>query len=176
MSVERRAGLLQLLRERGEAVTGTELAQRLCVSRQVIVQDVAVLRAAGQDILATPRGYLLVHSTHAAHRAVLAVRHSREETEEELTLLVDEGLRVVDVVVEHSLYGELRAPLMLTSRADVRAFTARLAETGAALLSELTGGVHLHTVEAWSPEGTARAREALRRRGMLLGEEDLVLR
>ncbi|MBI4491577.1 MAG: transcription repressor NadR [Chloroflexi bacterium] len=171
LSTQRRNILLRLLQQRGEPMTGTELAQRLGVSRQVIVQDVAVLRAAGEDILATPQGYLLLQPTPPTHRMVLATRHSREETAEELTILVDHGLRVLDAVVEHPLYGELRAPLMLASRADVQAFMARLEETGAVLLSHLTGGVHLHTVDASSPEHLAQAREALRQRGYLLEAE-----
>lgn len=165
---ERRARILELLRATEGPVTGAELAEQLGVSRQVIVQDIAVLRAAGEEILASPRGYYLLPHAGAAHRAVVAVRHTREQTEDELTTLVDLGVEVVDVVVEHAMYGELRGSLRIASREDVRQFMAQLEETGARLLCELTDGLHLHTLEARRPELLERAREALRERGYLV--------
>jgi uncharacterized protein len=149
-------------------VHGDDLAKRFRVSRQCLVQDVAVLRAAGVEILSTPQGYRLPQERAAAHRATLACRHTPERTEEELNLLVDHGVRVLDVVVEHALYGELRGSLMIESRADVQDFLARWRETKASLLSTLTRGVHLHTVEARSPEMIARAKARLHERGILL--------
>lgn len=166
-SAERRQRFLQLLRESGQPVTGAELAERLGVSRQVVVQDCALLRASGENIMATPQGYLVPDRTSAA-RAVFACRHSRDRTIEELTLMVDHGLKVIDVVVEHPIYGDLRGSLMMTSRADVLEFERRLANGEVALLSELTGGLHLHTVEAPSQERLERAREALREAGFLV--------
>lgn len=169
MGVTRRERILTLLRQAGGPVTGAELARRLGVSRQVIVQDIALLRAAGEDIVATPQGYRLgPGGSLGPYRAVLAVSHRPEETADELNTMVDCGLRVLDVVVEHPLYGELRGLLLLDSRADVAAFLERVARTGAALLSSLTGGVHLHTVEAPHPDALERARESLRRQGILL--------
>ncbi len=171
---ERRQRIVALLRSARSPVRGTDLAAQLGVSRQVIVQDVALLRASGEPIVATPRGYALVEASPAPrHRAVLAVRHHRAQTEDELNLLVDLGLRVVDVLVEHPIYGEIRGSLMLDSREDVRQFMEQLHRSGAALLSELTGGVHLHTVEAPRLELLARAQEELRRRGYLLEERAL---
>ena len=146
---------MALLSEQGGPVTGHELAERLGVSRQVVVQDCALLRAAGEDLMATPQGYLLP-GRGPALKAVLACRHTRERTIEELTLMVDHGLKVLDVVVEHPLYGDLRGSLMLASRADVDDFARRMAGD-VTLLSELTGGVHLHTVEAPSQERLDRA-------------------
>jgi uncharacterized protein len=83
-------------------------------------------------------------------------------------VMVDHGLRVVDVIVEHPVYGELRGSLMMASRADVREFAGRVESGEVALLSELSGGVHLHTVEAPSQERLDRARQALRERGFLV--------
>jgi len=163
----RRARILALLREADRPLSGAELARRLGTSRQAIVQDIAVLRAAGVEILATPRGYCLPHA-RPAYRALVAVRHTPEQTEDELTLLVDLGVEVVDVIVEHAIYGELRGSLHIASREDVRQFMEALRRTGARLLSELTGGLHLHTLEARSPELLERAREALRERGYLV--------
>lgn len=167
MADARRAQLLDILGLARSPISGHELAERLGVSRQVIVQDCALLRAAGHDVIATPRGYLLPRR-EASVRAVLASRHSREHTEDELTLMVDHGLKVVDVIVEHPVYGELRGSLMMTSRADVRDFTRQVDSGKVALLSELSGGMHLHTVEAPNQERLDHAREALRERGFLM--------
>ncbi|HHY94422.1 MAG TPA: transcription repressor NadR [Firmicutes bacterium] len=169
MAVERRRRILELLRRAREPVTGSELARRFGVSRQVIVQDIAVLRAAGEEVVATPQGYRLGSGSPVGpYRAVLAVRHRPEQTQDELNTLVDCGLRVLDVVVEHPLYGELRGLLLLASRQDVATFVDQVTRTGAGLLSTLTGGVHLHTVEAPHPDALLCAREALRARGYLL--------
>jgi transcriptional regulator of NAD metabolism len=156
------------MRSGGGPLSGSELAKRLRVSRQCLVQDIAILRAAGEEIIATPRGYQLPQTANQRHRAVLACRHSPERTEEELQILVDHGVRILDVIVEHPLYGELRGSLMIESRADVQDFLKQVKSAHASLLSSLTGGVHLHTVEASRPEMISRARAQLRERGFLL--------
>jgi transcriptional regulator of NAD metabolism len=165
---ERRRRILEWMRAHRVPISGTELARRLRVSRQCLVQDVAILRAAGEQILATPRGYRLPDSAVRSYRAILASRHEPERTEEELQILADHGVKVLDVLVEHPLYGELRGALMLESRADVRDFMERVRAKRATLLSALTRGVHLHTVEASRPEMIERAKAELRRRGFLL--------
>jgi transcriptional regulator of NAD metabolism len=170
---QRREQILRLISEARTPITGAELASRFGVSRQVIVQDIALLRAKGAEILATPQGYTTITPPDAAvHRAVIAVRHDRAQTADELNILVDRGLHVVDVVVEHPLYGELRGLLMLETRDDVAEFMRRLEESQAPLLSSLTDGVHLHTVEARRPEAIQRARDELRRLGILLSETE----
>jgi transcriptional regulator of NAD metabolism len=165
---ERRRRLTEWMRAQAGPVHGDDLARRFRVSRQCLVQDVAILRAAGVEILSTPQGYRLPQGASSAHRATLACRHTPEQTEEELQILVDHGVRVLDVVVEHALYGELRGSLMIESRADVQDFLRRWRETKASLLSTLTRGVHLHTVEARRPELIARAKARLQERGILL--------
>lgn len=167
----RRAALLARLTAATAPVPGDLLARELGVSRQAIVHDVAVLRAAGRPIVATVRGYLLVPAPAPdLARAVVAVRHAPVEAEAELNALVDLGVRVADVVVEHPVYGELRAQLQIESRADVAAWAEATRRSGAHLLSELTDGVHLHTLEATSGGRLEAARAALRELGMLLPE------
>jgi uncharacterized protein len=165
---QRRRGILKWMQAHGAPVHGGTLAKHFRVSRQCLVQDVAILRAGGEEILATPRGYRLADDSGRAHRAILACRHPPKRTREELEILVDHGVKVLDVIVEHPLYGELRGSLMIESRADVQDFLKQVAASRASLLSSLTGGVHLHTVEASRPEMIARARALLRQRGILL--------
>jgi len=165
---KRRRQIIESLQHDGAPIRGSELARRLRVSRQCLVQDVAILRAGGEQIVSTPRGYRLPESSPHLHRAILACRHSPERTEEELEILVDHGVKILDVIVEHPVYGELRGALALESRADVRDFLTRVRASHAVLLSSLTGGVHLHTVEASRPEMIVRAKARLRARGFLL--------
>src|SRR5947209_6740318 len=138
----RRQELVQRLRAGRQAVLGSELADEFGVSRQVLVQDVAILRATGLDIIATPRGYLLRDTGPAAHADVLHVRHGRDAIVDEMTVLVDLGIRILDVTVDHPIYGPLRGELCITSRQDVREYMERMSATGAAPLLELTDGRH----------------------------------
>jgi len=165
----RRRRMLQWMRGRTGPVPGTDLARHFRVSRQCVVQDIAILRAERNDILSTPQGYRLpAKQAPDLHRAVIACQHGPERTEEELHILVDHGVRVLDVIVEHALYGELRGSLTIESRSDVADFLRRWRVTKANLLSSLTRGVHLHTVEASKPEMIARAKGQLQSRGILL--------
>jgi uncharacterized protein len=157
------------MRGRKGPVAGTELARHFRVSRQCVVQDIAILRAEGNDILSTPQGYRLPSERAPdGYRAVIACQHGPDRTEEELTILVDNGVRVLDVIVEHALYGEMRGSLTIESRTDVQDFLRRWKTTRANLLSSLTRGVHLHTVEANRPGMIARAKAELHSRGILL--------
>jgi uncharacterized protein len=165
----RRGRILEWMRGRNGPAPGAELARHFRVSRQCVVQDIAILRAEGNDILSTPQGYRLpVQQSLGGHRAVIACQHGPERTEEELQILVDNGVRVLDVIVEHALYGEMRGSLTIESRADVQDFVRQWKGTKASLLSSLTRGVHLHTVEASRPEMIERAKAELHSRGILL--------
>src|ERR1700722_12358665 len=131
---ERRRRMLAWMRSHGGPVRGGEMDKRFRVSRQCLVQDVAILRAGGEEIVATPRGYRLPVEAPHAHRAILACKHAPERTKEELQILVDHGVKVLDVVVEHPVYGELRGSLMLESRADVGDFLKQVKSSRASLL------------------------------------------
>ncbi|WP_067617912.1 transcription repressor NadR [Alicyclobacillus acidiphilus] len=145
---QRQQAVIDTLKKRTTPVSGQALAEKLGVTRQVIVHDIAVLRAAGIEILSTPKGYLLLGNS-ATHlkRTLLAVCHRPEDTETELNTFVDCGVRVLDVRVEHSVYGELIGNLYLSSRRDVAHFMRKIEGEGAPLLSTLTGGLHYHQVE-----------------------------
>lgn len=166
----RRSSILSILRSESP-VTGSSLASRMGVTRQVIVQDIAVLRAQGARILATPRGYtMLQESPPPGVTRLVAVKHDREHTRDELYTAVDLGVEVVDVIVEHPVYGQLTGMLSLSSRADVDQFMRKIDETSAGLLSSLTQGVHLHTVRVKDQAQFDALLEALGRKGYLLGE------
>lgn len=165
----RRQAIIHRLQSCAESVTGTELAEQFGVSRQVIVQDMAVLRAAGESLISTPRGYSLQQKgARRLPRAVVAVQHTPEQTDDELLALVAVGATVVDVAIDHPVYGEMRGTLMIRTADDVAAFLNRMRESGAGLLLNLTQGVHVHTLEAADAPTLDRAREALAKRGYLL--------
>lgn len=162
---DRRRTILKILQESAQPVSASVLAGQLSVSRQIIVGDIALLRAGGEEILATPRGYCIQRSGQGLLRRV-AVRHSSEAMEAELNAIVDQGCTVVDVIVEHPLYGQLTGSLQLSSRYDVAQFIAR--SHTAQPLSVLTGGIHLHTLLCPSEDAYRRVLDALRQAGFLL--------
>ena len=166
-ATERRGRILEYLREWDRPLSATALARRLSVSRQVIVGDVALLRAAGEGITATPRGYVLDRPRAGLIRTV-ACLHRGEDMERELTLMVDQGCEVADVIVEQPVYGQLTGPLELASRRDVSEFIRRVEENGARPLSALTDGIHLHTLRCPGEEAFRRARAALEGAGFLV--------
>ncbi|AFS71057.1 transcription repressor NadR [Exiguobacterium antarcticum] len=171
---ERRQGLLQMIQESERPVTGTKLAKQAGVSRQVIVQDLSLLKAKGYPVVATARGYLLNDPELDASRHIRKVvcRHGIDQLKAECDAIVDEGVIIRDVIVEHPVYGFLTGELMLKSRRDVRALIEQLEETQATPLSSLTDGVHLHTLEADSEAALEAAIEALDRLGILVSELD----
>lgn len=165
----RRQQLLEILANSVQPITGTDLAEKTGVSRQVIVQDIALLRAKNESIIATPQGYMYLH--HHPVRSlqrVIACRHNFEETATELYILVDHGVKIVDVTVEHPIYGEINGALMIETRDDVARFMQKINEHGASLLSSLTNGLHLHTIEATDQTKLDQACEALKIEGILL--------
>src|ERR1035438_4626597 len=72
----RRRGMLSWIRNQASPVQGGDLARRFRVSRQCVVQDIAILRASGTEILATPSGYRLPQQSSRPFRAILACRHT----------------------------------------------------------------------------------------------------
>ena len=154
--------------ERDDAL---RLAGELGVSRQIVVGDVALLRAAGAQIDATPRGYQL-HPAAKGYTGILACVHrTAEEMRAELYTVVDQGGVVVDVAVENPLYGELRGNLNLASRYDVDLFLRQAADTPECLLSRMTGGVHLHTLHCPDEASFRRVKAALAEKGLLYQKE-----
>ncbi len=165
----RREAVAAYLARAGEPVSAAVLAREFSVSRQIIVGDVALLRAGGMEIAATPRGYVLPRERGGLVRT-LACRHTGEQMEAELNAIVDQGCTVRDVIVEHPIYGQITGPLRLSSRYDVGQFIARCREESAAPLSLLTEGIHLHTLSCPDRAAFDRVRASLRELGILLEE------
>ncbi len=161
----RREAILHRLTQSPGPVSATALAKELGVSRQIIVGDVALLRAGGKPISATPRGYV-IGKTPGITRT-LACIHTAQGMEDELNAVVDTGCEVVDVIVEHPIYGQLTGALRLRSRYDVSQFMARVTQSDAKPLSDLTGGLHLHTIRGEDTAALDRAENALRALGCL---------
>ena len=157
---QRRQAIARRLADSSGPLSAAALAREMSVSRQIIVGDVALLRAGGLDITAAPRGYLLPQS-RAGVTCTLACRHRGDQMEEELNAMVDQGCTVLDVIVEHPIYGQLTGPLRLSSRYEVAQFVARCREEEAAPLSQLTEGVHLHTLLCPDQGAADRVRTAL---------------
>jgi len=169
---ERRERLLGLLKNSTLPITGADLATRNGVSRQVIVQDLSLLKASGHDIVATPRGYLHAAKEEGSYRRKVVCRHTPEELGAECDAIVDEGVTILDVIVEHPVYGFLTGELMLKSRRDVRTLITRLRETDSPPLSSLTDGIHIHTLEADSEQALDAAVARLETLGILISELD----
>lgn len=163
---QRRQEIARRLADSSGPLSAAALARELRVSRQVIVGDVALLRAGGLEVMATPRGYVLPRPP-AGLTCTLACRHRPDQMEEELNTIVDQGCTVLDVVVEHPIYGQLTGPLRLSSRYEVSQFIARCRAREAAPLSQLTEGIHLHTILCPDEAAARRVQEALARSGIL---------
>ena len=167
---ERRNKIIQMLSESNEALSGKELAGILDVSRQVIVQDIALLRAQDHEILSTNQGYLLTGEKKISR--VFKVVHSDKEVEEELKLIVDYGGHVEDVFVYHKIYGIVRADLHIASRNDIREFLGDLKNGHSALLKNITSDYHYHTVSAPSEKLLDLIQGKLQERGFLAELKD----
>jgi len=167
-AIGRREQILKILRNNTKPQSGSHLAELMKVSRQVIVQDIALLRAAGEEIFATPQGYVLTTAVKRRLRRVIAAQHNSAGLADELETIVSLGGKVIDVVVEHPFYGEMRGLLMLSTKQEVADFMSKYQESGAELLSSLTKGVHLHTIEAEHEATLGKITEALGENGYLL--------
>lgn len=167
---ERRNVIINLLKKSTKPITGSELAKDTNVSRQVIVQDISLLKVSDEPIIATNRGYLYAAETEesAQFKKKVVCKHRPEETLHELELIVDCGVTIQDVIVEHAFYGELTGSLMISSRFDAKEFVDKISQTEASLLSELTDGIHIHTLTADSEEKITAAYSALKEAGILI--------
>lgn len=167
---ERRAQILQTLSGSEAAISGANLARQFGVSRQVIVQDIALLRANGNDIFSTNLGYLL--QKDALPERVFKIYHSEEQEQEVLELVIDLGGIVKDVFVYHKVYGVVRADMNIRSRKDIHDYMDKLRSGKSSSLLNLTSGYHYHTIQADSEEALDQIFHALDEKGFLARLQD----
>lgn len=168
---ERREKLLEILNAASQPIQGSELAKQLLVSRQVIVQDIALLRAVNKNILSTTKGYILYCQEPKKVNRCFYVKHSTEQIEDELSSIVDHGGKILDVIVSHAIYGTIEADLIINTRQDVIDFVTKVNKKQTVPLKELTGGKHYHTVEADNESILDRIESVLRDKGYLIDSE-----
>lgn len=167
-AVERRNEIIRLITTSAEPLSGSMLSRELNVSRQVIVQDVAILKASGYDILSTNKGYIL--NDTAACTRVFKVHHTNSDTEDELNTIVDIGGCIVDVFVWHRVYGKIEAKLNISSRRGVQQCVEGLVSGKSTALMNITSGYHYHTVKADSEETLDLIEKALEEKKYLAPE------
>ena len=144
-SNERRKDIMKMLLNLREPVKGSNLAKKYNVTRQIIVKDIALLRARGENIIATPDGYMVGGDKVNKITVIVAVNHKEDDLEHELGAIVKYGGVVEDVIVEHPLYGEIKGMLMIKNLNDLESFIKKYNNSSAKMLSMLTNGIHLHT-------------------------------
>ena len=165
---KRRREIVALLMGSQEPLSGGALAQQTGVSRQIIVQDITVLKAAGYDIISTHRGYV-IKSAPSVER-VFKVHHDSDRTAEELSAIVSLGGIVVDVYVWHRVYGKIGAGLNIFSELGVKQFMEGLKSGRSTELMHITGGYHYHTVRADSAAVLDEIQQYLTENGYIVPE------
>ena len=166
----RRERILQMLKKQGFPMSGTTLAKQFCVSRQVIVQDIALMRAENHRILSTNKGYLYrtEEQDNTQPKRVFHVRHTTEQVFDEFMTVIELGGKVLDVAVEHELYGQIRVDLLIETQQDARDFVDRLTSCKDNPLKVLTDDCHYHTVAAPSEKLLDLIQKELKEKDFLL--------
>lgn len=167
---ERRAQILLKLKEQGPPLSGTALAKTFHVSRQVIVQDIALMRAENHRIISTNKGYLYrTEASEDTHpKRVLYVKHTTDQVLEEFRIVIDLGGKILDVAVDHELYGQIQVDLLIETSQDAQDFSERLKNCRDNPLKVLTDDCHYHTVSAPSEKLLDLIQKEFAEKGFLL--------
>ena len=167
---ERREALLRLLGESSTPISAARLAEMFGVTRQVIVADIALIRASGELIRAEHTGYVLEKKTTSRFKRI-TTKHTKDEIINEYYAIVDNGGRVLKVMVAHDIYGEISAELLIESRYDADEWMKKINVSKSAPLSNLTGGVHSHLISVKDEECYRRILDSLKSLGILVSAE-----
>ncbi|QTA37937.1 transcription repressor NadR [Thermosipho ferrireducens] len=162
--------ILDILKNARGPVKGKVLAEKLGVSRQIIVQDISSLKVKGYKIFSTRDGYILEKDENTV-RKMVAVKHTADEIYDELFSIVNAGGKIIDVIVEHPIYGEITGRIDIGSSDDIAKFMSLLKSTGATPLLELSGGIHIHTIEAPDESTMKKVLKAIQKYLIVGGEE-----
>lgn len=163
---ERRAFIIDLIKKNEKPISGTKLAEACQVSRQVIVQDVALIRASGYDIMSTNRGYII--QEQKSFRRTFKVQHTEDQVEEEMNSIVDLGGKMLNVSVNHKVYGRMEAELNVGSRKKVREFMEDIRRGKSSPLMKITSNYHYHLIEAESEDILDEIESMLEGKGILI--------
>ncbi|WP_027626479.1 transcription repressor NadR [Clostridium lundense] len=167
-SIERREYIKKLLIKSTKPLKGQQLADELGITRQVIVKDIAILRAKGIDIIATPEGYIINKDGENYYSKILALAHNSDQIKDELQTIIKYGGIVRDVIIDHPLYGEIKAMLMIKNLYDIESFINKFKNHKAEPLLVLTNGIHLHTIFTDNEEQMTQIIEELKSKGYLI--------
>lgn len=162
---ERRKKLINMLEDSLSPIKGSGFAKELGVSRQVIVQDIALLRAQGLDLVGGPNGYKLIKEETGIKKVISTIHNDNVAMNKELLIIVENGGKVIDIVVEHEIYGELRANLYIETKEDIEKFMKKIEVVEP--LSKITHGIHLHTISVEKIEDYEKIKEKLDLEGLL---------
>lgn len=168
---QRRIEILSALKESTLPISASAFAKDFSVTRQIIVADIALLRASGYPIRAEHKGYVLEKVESNEIRKRIVVKHGAKELTEELYAVVDNGGKVLDVIIDHSIYGKISAELNLSSRYEVDLFVKRISEENVTPLSLLTDGLHIHTIAIKNLESYEKIIEKLSELKVLVENE-----
>lgn len=165
IGTERRKCIIDMLKAGDMGVSGSALAKHFGVSRQIIVQDIALIRAQGYDIISTHKGYIMENKESADR--IFKVRHTEEQIEDELATITDMGGIVKDIFVYHKSYGIVKAGLNIKCRKDIKDYIENLKSGVSTPLMRVTSDYHYHTVVAESKEQLDMIQEELSKKGYL---------
>ena len=165
---ERRQKIIRMISASSAPVPAKELAKICNVSRQVIVQVMVLIPASLHDIIASHREYIM-NAPYTAER-VFKVSHTDDQMEDELCSIVDLGGKVVNVMVNHRVYGHMEAALGINSRKKVMEFVENIRLGKSSPLKNITSNYHYHTVEAENEEILDSIEEMLREKRYLIEE------
>ncbi|MBE6794254.1 MAG: transcription repressor NadR [Ruminococcaceae bacterium] len=167
-AIDRRKEIAAVLISSDTPVSGNMLSEKFGVSRQIIVQDISLLKASGYDIISTHNGYILQSSP--LKERVFKLKHTTDDTEDELTTIVSLGGTVADVFVWHKVYGKVEAKLNIFSDMHVKQFIEGVRSGKSSELMNITGGYHYHTIRAESDDILDKIGEALDKKGYIAPE------
>ena len=165
---KRREAIVELLLKEKAPIKGVELAAKFDVTRQIIVKDIAILRAKGNNIIATPEGYMFNDDSGSKIKSIIAVNHSKDDMIKELEIVVKYGGTIEDVIVEHPIYGEIKGLLMIKNLNDLNRFKTSFDSSETSPLSSLTNGIHLHTISVDTKENMELIKNELKEKGFIL--------
>ncbi len=166
---KRRRKIIDILGQTDKPLSGTDLAAQFHVSRQVIVQDIALLRAENRNILSTNKGYMLFRPETESHfvKEVLAVRHDSEQILDEMLAIVELGGKMLDVSIDHDIYGNILSDLVINTPEDAHDFVRKIKNASSKPLCSLTDNLHYHTIAAPSQKAMDLIKQSLLEKGIL---------